>query len=47
VREPAILLATRVVHAATAWSSRPAPNALSHSVGSAVARSSHRCQTVL
>jgi hypothetical protein len=37
VREPAILLATRVVHAATAWSSRPAPNALSHSVGFAIA----------
>ena len=47
VREPAILLATRVVHAATASSSQPAPNALSHSVGSAIARSSHRCQTVL
>ncbi len=31
-REPAILLATRVVHAATASSSQPAPNALSHSL---------------
>jgi hypothetical protein len=45
-REPAILLATRVVHAAIASRSRPAPNAISHSVGSATSRSSHRCQTV-
>jgi hypothetical protein len=47
VREPAILLATRVVHAAIASSSHPAPSALWLSVGSAIARSSHRCQTVL
>ena len=39
VGEPAMLLATRVVHPATALSSQPAPNALSHSVGSAIARS--------
>src|SRR5450755_1291848 len=47
VRDPAILLATRVVHAATASSSQSAPNALSLSVGSTIARSCHRCQTVL
>ncbi len=46
VREPAILLATRVVHAPTASSSQPPPNALSLSIGSATSRSSHRCQTV-
>jgi hypothetical protein len=37
VREPAILLATRVVHAATASSSQPVPNALPLAVGSAIA----------
>src|SRR5664280_701740 len=37
VREPAILLATRVVHAAIASSSQPAPNALALSVGSTIA----------
>jgi hypothetical protein len=47
VGEPAILLATCIGHAATASSSQPAPNALAHPVGSAIARSSHRCQTVL
>jgi hypothetical protein len=36
-----------VVHAAPPSSSHPAPSALSTSVGSAIARSSHRCQTVL
>ena len=46
MREPAILVATRVVHAATALSSQPAPNAPSHSVGPAIARSFRRCQTV-
>ena len=47
VGEPTVLLAARVAHAATASSSQPAPSALSHSVGSAIARSSHRCETVL
>jgi hypothetical protein len=46
-REPAVLLAARVVHAAAASSSQPAPKVLSLSVGSAIARSCHRRQTVL
>jgi hypothetical protein len=46
VREPAILLTTRAVHAPTASSSQPPPNLLSLSVASATSRSSHRCQTV-
>jgi hypothetical protein len=42
------VLATRVVRAATAPSSQPAPNALSHSVGSAMPlHLSHRCETAL
>ncbi len=45
VGEPAILLATRVVHAATAASRGPQPDALWLALSCAIARSLHRRQT--
>ena len=45
VREPAILLTTGVVHAATASSWRPQPDALWLALSCAIARSCHRRQT--
>jgi hypothetical protein len=45
VREATILLTARVVHAATASSWRPPPDALSLALNCAIARSCHRRQT--